>query len=82
MSERVVITSRESTILVPRPAISTVHFAILPVRSAHRNSSPCLTGDEAREAMTRRVYSEQYSRPMGDVRPGHVLAGIFHRIVR
>jgi cellulose synthase (UDP-forming) len=41
-----------------------------------------MIGEEAREAMTKRVYSEKYGRPLDYIRPGRVLAGIFHRIIR
>jgi cellulose synthase (UDP-forming) len=41
-----------------------------------------LLGDEAREAMTRRVYSERYGKPLEYIRPGRVLVGVFHRIFR
>jgi cellulose synthase (UDP-forming) len=41
-----------------------------------------LIGDEAREAMTRRVYSWQYGKPLDQVHPGRVLAGILHRLAR
>jgi cellulose synthase (UDP-forming) len=41
-----------------------------------------LIGDEAREAMTRRVYSERYGKPLETVDPGRVLAGILHRLAR
>jgi cellulose synthase (UDP-forming) len=41
-----------------------------------------LIGDEAREAMTRLVYSERYGKPMDKVHPSRVFAGILHRLVR
>jgi hypothetical protein len=41
-----------------------------------------LIGDEARETMTRRVYSERYGKPLDKFHPGRVLAGILHRLVR
>jgi cellulose synthase (UDP-forming) len=41
-----------------------------------------LIGDEAREAMTRRVYSELYGKPLDKVHPSRVLWGILHRLVR
>ena len=41
-----------------------------------------LIGDEAREAMTRLVYSERYGKPFDKVRPSRVLGGILHRLVR
>jgi cellulose synthase (UDP-forming) len=39
-------------------------------------------GDEAREAMTRRVYSERYGKPIEEVHPSRVLARILHRFAR
>ena len=39
-------------------------------------------GDEAREAMTRRVYSERYGKPIEKVDPSLVLAGILQRLAR
>jgi cellulose synthase (UDP-forming) len=41
-----------------------------------------LAGDEAREAMTRRVYSERYGKPLEEIHPSRVLAGILHRLAR
>jgi hypothetical protein len=41
-----------------------------------------LIGDEARELMTRRVYSSQYGMPLEKVDPSRVLAGILHRLAR
>jgi cellulose synthase (UDP-forming) len=41
-----------------------------------------MVGDEAREAMTRRVYSERYGKPLKHIRPSQVLAGIVNRIIR
>jgi cellulose synthase (UDP-forming) len=41
-----------------------------------------LIGDEAREAMTRRVYSERYGKPLDEVHPGRVLSAFLHRLVR
>jgi cellulose synthase (UDP-forming) len=41
-----------------------------------------LIGDEPREAMTRRVYSERYGKPLDKVQPSKVLAGILHRLAR
>jgi cellulose synthase (UDP-forming) len=38
--------------------------------------------DEARQAMTRRVYSELYGKPLDEIRPSRVLGGILHRFVR
>ena len=41
-----------------------------------------LVGDQAREAMTRRVYSERYSKPLNEIRPSRVVAGILRRLAR
>jgi cellulose synthase (UDP-forming) len=41
-----------------------------------------LIGDEAREAMTLRVYSEKYGKPLDEILPGRVLAGILQRLAR
>lgn len=41
-----------------------------------------LIGDEAREAMTRRVYSDQYGKPLDEIRPSQVLTGILQRLAR
>ena len=41
-----------------------------------------LIGDEAREEMTRRVYSERYGKPLDKIHPSRVLAGILYRLVR
>jgi len=41
-----------------------------------------MIGDEAREAMTRRVYSERYGKPLDEVQASRVFAGILHRLAR
>jgi cellulose synthase (UDP-forming) len=41
-----------------------------------------ILGDDAREVMTRHVYSERYNRPTEAIHPGNVLLGIFSRIMR
>jgi cellulose synthase (UDP-forming) len=41
-----------------------------------------LIGDEAREAMTRRVYSEQYGKPLDQISASQVFAGILQRLAR
>jgi cellulose synthase (UDP-forming) len=41
-----------------------------------------LIGDEAREAMTRRVYSERYGKPLDEFRPSQVLRGILQRLAQ
>ncbi|MFY9957819.1 glycosyltransferase family 2 protein [Bradyrhizobium sp.] len=39
-------------------------------------------GDDAREAMTRRVYSDRYGKPLDEIYPSRVLRRILHRLVR
>ena len=39
-------------------------------------------GEEAREMMTRRVYSERYGKPIKEVDPSRVLTGILQRLAR
>jgi len=41
-----------------------------------------LIGEEAREMMTRRVYSERYGKPIEEVDASRVLAGILQRLAR
>ena len=41
-----------------------------------------LIGNEAREAMTRRVYSDQYGKPLEQISASQVFAGILQRLAR
>jgi len=41
-----------------------------------------LIGDEAREAMTRRVYSDRYGKPLDQISASQVFAGILQRLAR
>jgi hypothetical protein len=41
-----------------------------------------LVDREAREAMTRRVYSEQYGKPIDQISASQVFAGILQRLAR
>lgn len=41
-----------------------------------------LIGDEAREAMTQRVYSERYGKPIDEINVGKVFAGILQRLAQ
>jgi len=52
------------------------------VRKAANEFAISLVGDQAREAMTRRVYSERYGKPLEKIHPSRVVAGILHRLVR
>ena len=41
-----------------------------------------LVGNEAREAMTRRVYSEEYCKPIDQISASQVFAGILQRLAQ
>jgi hypothetical protein len=41
-----------------------------------------LIGHEAREAMTRRVFSERYGKPIDQIRASQVFAGILQRLAQ
>jgi cellulose synthase (UDP-forming) len=71
--------------LVGSPATVIVGRVEVPAVIARKGANEfaiSMLGDEAREAMTRRVYSERYGKPLEYIRPSRVLAGIFHRIIR
>jgi cellulose synthase (UDP-forming) len=51
-------------------------------RKGADNFAVSFVGDQAREAMTRLVYSERYGKPLDEIRPSRVLAGILQRLVR
>jgi cellulose synthase (UDP-forming) len=71
--------------LMGSPATVIIGRAEIPAVVARKGADEfavSLIGDEAREVMTRRVYSERYGKPLDRVRSSQVLAGIFHRIVR
>ena len=62
--------------------IGGVEVPAVIARKGANEFAVSLLGDEAREAMTRRVYSEKYGKPLEYIRPGRVLVGVFHRIFR
>jgi cellulose synthase (UDP-forming) len=66
-----------ATVIIGRSEIPAVI-----VRKAANEFAISLIGDTAREAMIRRVYSERYGRPLENIRPSQVIAGILHRLVR
>jgi cellulose synthase (UDP-forming) len=71
--------------LVGSPATVVVGRVEVPALIARKNADEfaiSLIGDGAKEAMTRRVYSERYGRPLDYIRPSRVFTGIFHRIFR
>jgi cellulose synthase/poly-beta-1,6-N-acetylglucosamine synthase-like glycosyltransferase len=63
-----IIGEAESTAVIARKG--TNEFAV------------SLIGDKAREAMTRRVYSDRYGKPLVEIRLSQVLTGILQRLAR
>jgi cellulose synthase (UDP-forming) len=59
-----------------------IESAAVVARKGANEFAVALVGDEAREAMTRRVYSEQYGKPLDKVYPSRVLTGILQRLAR
>jgi cellulose synthase (UDP-forming) len=59
-----------------------IESAAVIARKGTNEFAVALIGDEAREAMTRRVYSEQYGKPLDKVYSSRVLTGILQRLVR
>jgi cellulose synthase (UDP-forming) len=59
-----------------------VESSAIIARKGSNEFAVSLIGDEAREAMTRRVYSERYGKPLDEVRPSQVLTGILQRLAR
>jgi cellulose synthase (UDP-forming) len=51
-------------------------------RKADNEFALSLIGEEAREAMTRRVYSEQYCKPIDQISASQVFAGILQRLAQ
>jgi hypothetical protein len=51
-------------------------------RKGEREFAVSLIGDEAREAMTRRVYSDRYGKPLDQISASQVFAGILQRLAR
>jgi cellulose synthase (UDP-forming) len=70
---------------VGSPAIivmGRIESAAVIARKGANEFAISLVGDEAREAMTLRVYSEKYGKPLDEILPGRVLAGILQRLAR
>ena len=51
-------------------------------RKGDKEFAVSLIGDEAREAMTRRVYSAEYGKPLDQISASQVFAGILQRLAR
>jgi len=62
--------------------LESSEFAAVIARKGEDEFAVSIIGDDAREIMTRLVYSERFVRPLEKIRPGRVLAGIFGRIMR
>jgi cellulose synthase (UDP-forming) len=50
-------------------------------RKGEEDFAVSVIGEEARDAMTRRVYSDLYGQPLEQIRASRVVAGIFSRII-
>ena len=59
-----------------------VESPVVIARKGTNEFAISLIGDEAREAMTRRVYSERYGKPLDEIRLSHVVTGILQRLAR
>jgi cellulose synthase (UDP-forming) len=59
-----------------------IESAAVITRKGANEFAVSLIGDEARETMTRRVYSERYGKPLDEILPSRVLAGILQRLAR
>jgi cellulose synthase (UDP-forming) len=71
--------------LVGTPAtliMGRIESPVVIARKGTNEFAISLIGDQARETMTRRVYSERYGKPLDEIHPSRVLAGILHRLVR
>jgi cellulose synthase (UDP-forming) len=62
--------------------IGRMEIPAIVARKGANEFALSLLGDEAREEMTRRVYSERYVKPLDKIRPSRVFAGILQRLVR
>jgi cellulose synthase (UDP-forming) len=70
---------------VGSPATVTIGRMELSAVVARKGSDEfalSIIGNDARELMTRRVYSERYGKPLEYIRPSQVLIRIFGRIIR
>jgi hypothetical protein len=56
--------------------------AAVIARKGENEFALSLIGNEAREAMTRRVYSPDYGKPLEQISASQVFAGIIQRLAR
>ena len=59
-----------------------IEYPAVIARKGSSEFAVSFIGDETREAMTRRVYSDRYGKPLEKVDPSRVLAGVLHRLAR
>jgi hypothetical protein len=59
-----------------------IESPVVIARKGANEFAVSLIGAEARAAMTRRVYSARYGKPLEKIYPGRVFAGILQRLAR
>jgi hypothetical protein len=59
-----------------------IESPVVIARKGANEFAVSLIGAEAREAMTRRVYSSRYGKPLEKIDPGRVFASILQRLAR
>jgi cellulose synthase (UDP-forming) len=62
--------------------LGRIESPVVIARKGANDFAVSFIGDGAREAMTRRVYSERYGKPLDEIYPSRVLRRILHRLVR
>ena len=62
--------------------IGQIESPAIIVRKNRGEFAVSLIGNDVRDAMTRRVYSERYGKPLEKIRPSQVFAGILRRLAR
>jgi cellulose synthase (UDP-forming) len=62
--------------------LGRIESPVVIARKGANDFAVSFIGDGAREAMTRRVYSDQYGKPLDEIYPSRVLRRILHRLVR
>ena len=75
---RIVVAFEAIPIYLGEPNLSQAIIA----RKGDNEFAVSLIGDKAREAMTRRVYSDQYGKPLEQISASQVFAGILQRLAR
>ena len=62
--------------------LGRIESPVVIARKGANDFAVSFIGDGAREAVTRRVYSDQYGKPLDEIYPSRVLRRILHRLVR